>query len=89
MNRRGFLKMLGLAAPAAVVAPKYFFAPLGGWKSDVITNPSDFYDVAGQTLFPVYGPDGGIADMVFWMVRANTGLVVGIDRAKYPERLHV
>jgi hypothetical protein len=39
VNRRGFLKLLGMAAPAAVVAPKYFFAPLGGWTSDVIVPP--------------------------------------------------
>lgn len=34
MNRRGFLKFLGSAGAAAIVAPKvsYFFAPQGGWK---------------------------------------------------------
>jgi hypothetical protein len=37
MNRRGFLGMLGVAA----VAPTYFFAPIGGWKSDLILNPAD------------------------------------------------
>ena len=35
MNRRNFLQMIGLAVPAAVVAPdlarRYFFAPKGGW----------------------------------------------------------
>jgi hypothetical protein len=41
MDRRGFLKMLGLAAPVAI-APTYFFAPIGGWKSDVIINPNQF-----------------------------------------------
>jgi len=38
MNRRDFLRMLGMAAPIAA-APKYFFAPIGGWHSDVIANP--------------------------------------------------
>ena len=35
MNRRNFLQMLGLAVPAAVVAPdlarRHFFASKGGW----------------------------------------------------------
>lgn len=44
MNRRGFLKLLGMAAPVAAVAPKYFFAPIGGWKSDVILNPGYHFD---------------------------------------------
>lgn len=38
LSRRGFLKLLGMAAPA-VVAPKYFLPPIGGWKSDVIASP--------------------------------------------------
>jgi hypothetical protein len=46
MDRRSFLRMLGLAAPVAAVAPTYFFAPVGGWKSDVIINLFD-------TDFPV------------------------------------
>lgn len=39
MNRRNFLKLFASAAPVAAVAPKYFFAPLGGWHSEVIANP--------------------------------------------------
>ena len=39
MDRRSFLKLFGLAAPIAAVAPTYFFAPIGGWHSDVIFNP--------------------------------------------------
>ena len=39
MNRRSFLKLLGAAGPVAAVVPTYFFAPVGGWKSDVIVNP--------------------------------------------------
>jgi hypothetical protein len=31
MNRRSFLKMLGLVVPVAAVAPTYFFAPRDGW----------------------------------------------------------
>jgi hypothetical protein len=30
MNRRGFLRLLGGAAPA-IIHPTYFFAPRGGW----------------------------------------------------------
>lgn len=33
------------------------------------TVPTDFYDVAGQTLFPLYGQSGGIAaSLVFYMM---------------------
>jgi hypothetical protein len=42
MDRRQFLRTLGLAAPVAVVAPTYFFAPIGGWHSDVIAH-ANFY----------------------------------------------
>lgn len=35
MNRRGFLKMLGLAAPVLAAKPTYFFAPPAGWTSTV------------------------------------------------------
>jgi len=41
MNRRSFLKLFATAGPAAVVAPTYFFAPVGGWHSDVIFHPAD------------------------------------------------
>jgi hypothetical protein len=34
--------MLGLAVPVAAVAPTYVFAPIGGWRSDVIVNPATF-----------------------------------------------
>jgi hypothetical protein len=39
LSRRGFLRMLGAVAPAATLAPKYFFAPVGGWKSETIVPP--------------------------------------------------
>lgn len=39
MDRRGFLKLFAAAAPVAAIAPKYFFAPIGGWQSDVIHSP--------------------------------------------------
>ena len=33
------------------------------------TVPTDFYDVGGQTLFPLYGQSGGIAaSLVFYMI---------------------
>lgn len=37
MNRRSFLKLF----TAVTVAPTYFFAPVGGWKSDTIINPNE------------------------------------------------
>jgi hypothetical protein len=36
-TRRGFIGMLG----AVAVKPTYFFAPVGGWTSDVIINPNN------------------------------------------------
>lgn len=47
-SRRSFLKMLGLGLPAAAVAPTYFFAPIGGWKSEAITNPFSIDYVATE-----------------------------------------
>lgn len=35
-TRRGFLGILGAAATTS-----YFFAPIGGWSSDLIINPND------------------------------------------------
>lgn len=37
MNRRSFLGLLGGLGAAS--ATSYFFAPIGGWKSDVIAKP--------------------------------------------------
>lgn len=42
-TRRGFLRMFAGAA-AATVAPSYFFAPIAGWKSNVIVNPAGHWD---------------------------------------------
>jgi hypothetical protein len=53
MNRRGFFKLLGLAAPVAVVAPKYFFAPIGGWQS-VSYNATFAMGPPPQELMRVY-----------------------------------
>ena len=38
-SRRGFLKMLGGAAIVGAAAPKYFFAPEGGWNAGRIVAP--------------------------------------------------
>lgn len=39
MNRRNFLRLL--AGAGAASATSYFFAPVGGWHSDVIVNPNE------------------------------------------------
>ena len=53
INRRSFLRRLfGVATAAA--APTYFFAPIGGWKSDTIINPNDWRPSAYHTM--VDGP---------------------------------
>jgi hypothetical protein len=44
------------------------FLKLKNWFR-IETKPVDFYDVAGQTLFPIYGQSGGLMSaMVFYMV---------------------
>ena len=58
MNRRQFLQTLGLVAPSAVLAPKYFFAPAGGWHKDyvptymrmVAARPPDFISTLPQYI---------------------------------------
>jgi hypothetical protein len=50
MNRRRFLQMLGMAAPVAAVAPTYFFAPVGGWHSDVIAHPPTLLEFAQMII---------------------------------------
>lgn len=39
MHRRSFLRLLGFTAPVIAAKPTYFFAPIGGWESEVIANP--------------------------------------------------
>jgi hypothetical protein len=56
MDRRSFLRNLLGAAPVIAVAPKYFFAPIGGWKSDVIVNP-------GEAIFYLAPDQWGLADV--------------------------
>lgn len=42
--------------------------PIKNWGR-VETKPLDFYSVAGQTLFPVYGASGGLtSDLIFYLV---------------------
>lgn len=52
------------------------FMKLKNWFR-IETKPVDFYDVAGQTLFPVYGQSGGlISAMVFYLVyEGQVGMV--------------
>jgi len=69
MNRRGFLGFLGLGGAALIAEParKYFFAPVGGWRSDVIANPNDMLipialprEIELGGAIGNYQPDGGI-----------------------------
>ncbi len=47
------------------------------------TAPVDYYDVAGQTLFPLYGQSGGIAaSLVFYMIwQGQLGIVQSRENA--------
>lgn len=59
MNRRGFLKLFGGAAVAASANPVRFFAPIGGWKSDVIVNPNN--GIFGLQYWHVNSCSGSLA----------------------------
>ncbi len=52
MNRRGFIRLLGIGAASAVV-PKYFLPPIGGWRSDTIVNPYDDPNFIGNRVFTI------------------------------------
>lgn len=43
-SRRSFLRMLGGAAIVGATAPKYFFAPEGGWNAGNIVKPMLSYE---------------------------------------------
>jgi len=89
MDRRSFLKLFAAAGPVAVVAPKYFFAPVGGWKSDVIVHPRT---ATGAQLLMASNPSGpswvkerfmsvdygaGPSYSVYWL--ASDGRVLAFD----------
>lgn len=44
------MKLFGAAAPVAAVAPSYFFAPIGGWKSDVIVHAPIYEEIDAALL---------------------------------------
>lgn len=69
MNRRNFLRSLAIITPAAAVAPTYFFAPIGGWHSDVIVQPSwDFSQQAYYFRYSYVGLDVGVEHDETWAV---------------------
>jgi hypothetical protein len=72
MNRRSFLKLFTAAGPVAAVAPTYFFAPVGGWKSDVIIDPFSY-----QVRF-----DKALQLIDDYMERVNEGIALA-DPQKY------
>lgn len=90
MNRRSFLQLLGMAAPAAVIAPKYFLAPIGGWRSDVIVNPSETialqHELVRAELDTLYESDPRLWGLMY-VQSANVGQWMGIERSAYPGRL--
>ena len=50
--------------------------PIKNW-SRVETKPMDFYSVAGQTLFPVYGGSGGLtSNLIFYLVWTGQAFLV-------------
>jgi hypothetical protein len=52
MDRRSFLKLFAAAAPVAVVAPTYFFAPRGGWPQRFLS--VDYGCVPDRTVAGLY-----------------------------------
>jgi hypothetical protein len=56
VSRRSFFKLFGAAAVVAPVAPKYFFAPIGGWSPFSMPSnglfPAGRYKIeSGEALF--------------------------------------
>jgi len=54
MNRRGFLKLLGMGAAVSTVT--HFLPPIGGWHSDVIAHAGHAPNLG---MVGHYEPDGG------------------------------
>lgn len=86
MNRRSFLKIFAAAGPVAAVAPTYFFAPVGGWKSDVIVNPLQerldascriMDDYMARVEYGMFLHDVGIP---YWHVPGISDTYLGISR---------
>ena len=69
LSRRSFLSMLGLAAPVAVVAPTYFFAPRCGWRPGMVT-------VTWGGAANGYGPTR-------WTTKTPAEILVDINAASY------
>ena len=83
MNRRSFLKLLGgsgAAAAAAVVAPEatkaFFFAPRGGWQSDVIVNPT----LQDAWLLSVKQPLSYIRGIPYYQITSPGVAIIGVKR---------
>lgn len=78
MNRRRFLSIL--AGAGAASATSYFFAPIGGWKSDVIAQPSMGLMKYGPEAMPRGGYHAGyIYGIPYWVVPQNINYL-GIRR---------
>lgn len=50
---------------AVIAKPTYFFAPVGGWSSDVIINPANFH-TAAMTVSGGYTVDGRYHALQFY-----------------------
>lgn len=83
MNRRSFLSLL--AGAGAASATSYFFAPIGGWKSDVIAHaPRPQVYIDANTIYV----DGMLSDQLVSLnglryhdYPSTTGDYLGISRA--------
>lgn len=92
MDRRSFLKLFAAAGPVAAVAPTYFFAPIGGWKSDVIvhpkvimvSNPTGPSWVKERFLADDHALDSALYGLAYWQV-ASSGDWVGLSRSAAPK----
>jgi hypothetical protein len=51
VNRRSFLSLMGFAAPAVIVKPTYFFAPLGGWGVKLYATIGAWADYPGPGAY--------------------------------------
>ena len=83
MNRRSFLQLFGMAAPVVAAAPTYFFAPIGGWKSDVILNPNDVTVADLEDWYKVTLAGSGYKG--HWVIRPRRLLLVDVETQLSPE----
>ena len=83
--------MFGAGMATVATNPVRFFAPIGGWKSDVIINPLSAGLPIGELLdgceFGVGSLPSALWGLRYWQIPANAGSWAGLERSTYPGNL--